>query len=288
VVAGKVVTLGVRGALSCLDAATGKVEWRKDDFSGSWPRFFTACSPLVVDGLCIVQLGGEEKGGIVAYDLATGDQKWKWTGDGTAYASPVLFTRDGTQEIVTETAKKIVGVGVTDGKLLWQTPFVAQRRAYNADTPVLENSTIIISGSGRGTKALKIEKQDQEQAAKELWSNKDNAVQFNSPIVKDGLVFGISDKDALFCIKADSGQTAWTTPLKGKQGYGSIVDAGSVLLALTPSSELIVFEPSAKEFKQLAKYKVSDKETYTYPVLAGNRIFIKDHDSVILWTIDKS
>src|SRR5205823_6408917 len=34
---GKVVTLGVRSTLSCLDAATGKVLWRKDDFKGTLP-----------------------------------------------------------------------------------------------------------------------------------------------------------------------------------------------------------------------------------------------------------
>jgi len=74
---GKVVTIGVGGILSCVDAATGKMLWRKDDFSGAWPRFFTASSPIVTGGLCIAQLGGESNGGIVAYDLATGDQKWK-------------------------------------------------------------------------------------------------------------------------------------------------------------------------------------------------------------------
>src|SRR5260370_26538104 len=45
---GKVVTLGVRGTLSCLDAASGKVVWRKDDFKGSLPQFFTSSSPIVV------------------------------------------------------------------------------------------------------------------------------------------------------------------------------------------------------------------------------------------------
>src|SRR5437870_1518110 len=73
---------------------------------------------------------------------------------------------------------------------------------------------------------------------------------------------------------------------RGGAGYGSIVDADSVLLALTPSSELIVFQPSDKEFKQLAKYKVASTPTYAYPVLSGNRIFIKDSDSVILWTVE--
>ena len=50
---GKVVTLGASGTLSCFDAASGKLLWRKDEIKGAWPRFFASCSPLVVDGLCI-------------------------------------------------------------------------------------------------------------------------------------------------------------------------------------------------------------------------------------------
>ena len=113
---GKVVTLGVGGVLSCVDAAKGQLLWRKDDFSGAWPRFYTASSPIVTDGLCIAQLGGESEGGIVAYELANGNQKWKWTGDGTAYASPVILTVGDTKMIVTLTAKKIVGIGVSGRK----------------------------------------------------------------------------------------------------------------------------------------------------------------------------
>src|SRR2546421_2831342 len=60
---GKVVTLGVRGVLSCLDAAEGKLLWRKDDFKGATPKFYTASSPLIVDGLCIAELGGGDNGG---------------------------------------------------------------------------------------------------------------------------------------------------------------------------------------------------------------------------------
>ena len=61
---GKVCTFGVGGVLSCLDAETGKVVWRKD--SKAKPRFYTASSPLIVDGKCIAFLGGEGKGEIVA------------------------------------------------------------------------------------------------------------------------------------------------------------------------------------------------------------------------------
>jgi hypothetical protein len=72
----------------------------------------------------------------------------------------------------------------------------------------------------------------------------------------------------------------------GGGGYGSIVNTGSVLLALTPSAQLIVFEATDKEFKQIASYKVSESQTHAYPIVSGNRIIIKDSDSVALWTVE--
>jgi outer membrane protein assembly factor BamB len=313
---GKVVTLGVRGTLSCYDAATGKKIWRKDDFSGNWPRFFTASSPIVVEGLCVAELGGPKSGGIVAYDLGTGDEKWKWTGDSPAYASPVAVTVDGTKFIVAETEHKVVAIGLAEGKLAWETPFAAQQMAYNAATPIVDGQTIIVSGVGRGTKAVKLEKQGDGLAGKDLWNNKE-AVQFNTPVIKDGMLYGLNQTNQFFCVNQENGQAAWTAPAPqaagggqgapsgggrpggqggrggrggrgggGRGGYGSIVDAGSVLLALTPSAQLVVVQPNGKEYKQLASYKVADSETYAYPVVADNRIFVQDRNSVTLWTIE--
>jgi outer membrane protein assembly factor BamB len=304
---GKVVTLGVQGALSCYDAATGKLLWRKDDFKGSVPRFFTSSSPIVMDGLCIAQLGGDNGGGIVAYDLATGEPKWKWTGDGAAYSSPVLMTVDGTKLIVAMTAAKMVTVGAADGKLAWETPFVAERGSYNAATPIVDGQTIIYTGGRRGTRAVKLEKQGDGLAAKELWSNPNASVQFNTPVLKDGFLYGVSQGNELFCVNAQNGETAWTVPVskaaggapmpkeKGKGGmrgggggggYGSVVDAGSVLLALTPASELIVLQPNGKAYTELARIKVANTQTYAYPVVSGTRIYIEDQNSVTLWTVE--
>jgi outer membrane protein assembly factor BamB len=291
---GKVVTLGVRGILSCLDAATGKVLWRKDDFK-SWPQFYTSSSPIVDGGLCIAQLGGGRGGGgVVAYNLTDGSEKWKWTGDGPAYASPSLLTLGDDKVLVAETAGNVVALSLTDGKLLWRTPFAPGGggfgRGYNAASPMVEGQTLFLNGSGRGVKALKVEKGGEGLAPKEVWSNMDNSTQYNTPVLKDGLVYGVSSSNVLFCIDAGTGKTTWKTDLpavdRRSQGYASVVDAGSVLFALNPSTQLVVFEPSGKEFKQVAKYKVGDAATYAYPIISGNRVFIKDRDSVILWTMD--
>ncbi len=140
---GKVVTLGVSGVVSCLDAASGKVLWQNKDFSGTLksgkvPQFYTLMSPLVTDGMAILQLGGNNNGAFIAFDLATGSQKWKWSGDGAAYGSPVIMTVDGTKVIVSQTSKRMVALGAADGKLLWSVPL---RPREWATTPLPRLST---------------------------------------------------------------------------------------------------------------------------------------------------
>jgi len=253
---GKVVTLGVGGVLSCLDAATGKLAWRRDPFPKIVPRFFTSMSPIIVDGTVIAYLGGQDNGAVIAYDLASGNEKWRWGAEGPDYGSPVLLTAAGTKQIVMPTERSIVGIGIADGKLLWQLPFPPQRRAYDGF------------------------------AVKKLWSNADLAVQFNTPVLKDGLLFGLSNSGNLFCINARTGQTAWTDATqRDRGGFTAILDAGSCLLALPSNSELIVFKPSSEQYTELAKIKVADTPTYAHPVIAGNRIYVKDQETLIMWTI---
>ena len=179
-----------------------------------------------------------------------------------------------------------MGIGVADGKLLWQLPFVPQRRAYNAATPIVDGQTVIYTGAARGAKAVKIEKEGGGFSATELWSNPDLAPQYNTPVLKDGLLFGFSDRGYLYCINAENGQTAWTDTTQRGRGFAAIVDAGSCLLALPSNSELVAFKPTAEQYEQLALIKVSDTSTYAHPIVAGKRIFVKDQNAVTMWIVE--
>ena len=287
---GKVCALGVGGVLSCLDANTGKVVWRKD--AKAWPQFYTSSSPIIVDGKCIAFLGGPGKGDLGAFDLASGEAKWQWTGDGPAYGSPIVVTVDGTKQLVTLAEKSVVGIGLADGKFLWQVPFVAKGMGgYNTSTPIVDGQTVIFSRQGTGTTALKIEKQGDGFATKELWQKKQSAGNYNTPVLKDSRLFGLTSSargsSYLFCMSAQTGDVLWTD--KTRRGEcGAVLDAGSVVLALTSDSSLVAFKPSDKEYMELAKYKVSDtpNSPWAYPVIAGNRVFVKDRDNLTLWTVE--
>jgi outer membrane protein assembly factor BamB len=281
---GKIVTLGVTGVLTCLDAASGKVLWRNQDFKGV-PKFYTASSPMIVDGMCVAQVGGADNGAIVALDLATGTEKWKWTGESPDYASPVLLTADGVKQIVALSNKSVVGISLADGKPLWQIPFAAQGMAYNAATPIVDGQTVIYAGQGRGAHAVKIEKQGDGFVVKELWSNPSLAVQFSNPVLKDGMVYAISDKGNLWCMDAQTGKTIWTDPAR-RGAYGPMLDLGSAIMTLTEKSELIAFKPGEKQYTELTSIKVADSPTYASPVVAGNAVYVKDQNALTMWTLE--
>ncbi len=282
----KILTLGASGILSCMDMTTGKLLWRKDPFPSVVPMFFTAMSPMIVNGLGIAYLGGVENGAIIAYDMKNGDEKWRWAEEGPHYGSPVLLKVADTEQIVTLTEKSIVGVDLSNGELLWKLPFLPQSRAYNAATPIVNGNNVIYTGAGRGTKAVKIEKQGEGFVASELWTNVDLAVQFSTPVLKQDLIYGYSNTGSLFCIDALTGQTAWTDTIKhDRGGFASILDVGPVIMALPSSSELIVMKPVKEEYSELAKIKVADLPTYASPIVAGNRIYIRDEKTISMWKI---
>ncbi len=194
---------------------------------------------------------------------------------------------DGVKQIVTLAEKNIVGVATADGKLLWQLPFAPANRAYNAATPIIDDQTVIYMGAGRGIRAVKVEKKGDSFTTTELWSNAEVAPQFNTPVLKDAFLYGLSDKGNLFCVDAKTGKTVWIDQTsRDRSGFTAMVGAGSCLMALPSSSELTVFKPNDKEYTELAKVKVSDTPIYAHPVVAGNRVFIKDQETVTMLTVD--
>ncbi|MEJ7607019.1 MAG: hypothetical protein WKF37_12330 [Bryobacteraceae bacterium] len=59
---------------------------------------------------------------------------------------------------------------------------------------------------------------------------------------------------------------------------------GELVLALTTNSELFVFRAGSKGLEQLRKYVVAGSPTWAHPALVGNRVLIKDKDSLALWS----
>jgi outer membrane protein assembly factor BamB len=282
---GKVCTLGVAGVVSCLDAASGKVVWRKD--TGTKPKFYTSTSPMIADGKCIVNVAG-----LTAYDLASGEAKWT-DGGSAPYGSPVLMTVDGVKQVVTPTgANTLKGLRLSDGKLLWQVSTGGSGYQGNYSTPLVDGPMVYYSvtggrgGGGGRFLALKVEKKGDAFTTSEVWQKSFSAAGYHTPLLRDDLIFGVGSDRTFFCVDARTGAQLWKD--KTKRGEcGSILDAGPVLLALSSDSNLVVFRPSRTGYMAVARYKVSDSETWGVPIVTGNRIYVRDKAGTLTtWVIE--
>lgn len=282
---GRVVTFGVGGVLTCLEAATGRLVWRHAELATEVPRFFTAMSPLVVDGLCVVHLGGKDAGLAVALELADGKVKWQWRGEGPSYASPALMTVSGASHVLLQTEASLCGLSLREGKLLWRTPTEPRSGYWNSVTPVAIGNVVFYSGQGTGTRAVRIEADGGEFVAREVWHNPSLGTVYNTPVLKDGLLYGLSDRGRMFCLDQATGATLWVSTNRFSN-FGAIVDAGPVLMALPEKSGLVCFKPGREGFEEVARHAVADTSVYAFPVLAGRRVFVRDARHVTLWRLE--
>jgi outer membrane protein assembly factor BamB len=278
VAAGRVYALGITGVLSCFDGRTGKLLWRKE--TDKHPIFGASTSPLVADGLCIVHMGGigTGKGGLTAYDAATGEETWCFQDfSSPAYGSPILADLGGQRQVVTFTAWNLIGVSAATGKLLWKVParFDGLERCI---TPVLYKDLIIFAAYKEPLRAIRLEKTAAGLEARDVWQADEPTLYMSTPVLHGKLLVGMSDQKFghYFGLDTETGKLLWQTG--GRQGHNaSILRVDDAFLLLNTQGQLTIAKSNAAAFEPIVQYQVSELQTWAHPVFLGDRILIKDH-----------
>ena len=167
--------------------------WRASQASGPFerlnarPQNHTVCSDFLGSNGArfFYRVSGVSGGNEVstsAVELASGEPQWQWDGDGPASSSPGVMTVGGKKQLVTSTAKNLVGLDLAKGKPLWQVPFEATQG--NNTTPVVDGSRVIYTGQGKGLFAGEIESQGEGYTATPLWTNKQVGARFTTPVLR--------------------------------------------------------------------------------------------------------
>jgi len=284
---GRIYTFGITGVLSCVDAANGQLKWRKEfanEFKQSSPAFGTAASPIFDNGVVIIHVGGQDNGALTAFDAQTGAVKWKWTGDGPAYSSPVIGEFAQTRQLITQSQKYVISVSPATGELLWKIPFTT---AYdqNAITPVIAGDLVVISGLDKGVTAYRPAKRNGVWSADQVWQNMNVALYMSSPVINAGRLYGFSHKNKgqYFCLDIANGKVLWMSD--GRQGENaSMLLAKGMILSLTNEAELTEFPATDKMPSEFKKVRVADSPTWAHPAFSGKEVLVKDKTALALWS----
>jgi outer membrane protein assembly factor BamB len=281
--AGKLCTFGIAGVVSCHEAASGRLLWRKD-FKGRVstpaPAFGTAQSPLVHAGLLYVHVGNDVTGALLALDLASGRERWAWQGDGPGYASPLLVELGGTRQLVTFSHHALVSFDPERGTLLWKLPF---KTPYdqNAVTPLVAAGRLVYSGLEQGLRAAEPVRAGAHLRLEPRWENRDVGLYMSSPVLVGGRLFGFSHRNRgeFFGLDANDGRLLWRSP--GRQAdNASLIAAGGLILATTTEGTLVIWRADAPGWAPLATYTVTDSPLWAHPALADRLLLVKDLDTL--------
>jgi outer membrane protein assembly factor BamB len=283
----RLYSIGMTGTVTAWDAASGKPVWRKPGDPRNVPATTThAFSPVVEGGNVIFHLGGDNNGALTAFDLVSGAEKWKWTGDGPGYGSPVITEVAGVRQLVTITQGKVVGIEASTGELLWERPLAGPAK-INSMTPVVRGGTVIVSGSGSPLVAFTIGRTGTQWNTETTWENTDLRVSYSDLVIAGDALIGLSQRNSGQYVGVDltSGKTLWTS--EPRQGAKSALQrAGNLIFILEADGELVVALESRTAFDVVKRYQVADQETWSQPAISGNRIFVKDVSTLALWTLD--
>ncbi len=283
---GRVFVFGANGNLHALDFATGKPLWSVDaqtDY-GSDPGFFGfACSPLVEGKALLVNIGGKNGAGIVAFDTATGKPLWKAHDEEASYSSPIAATIGGQRHAFFFARHKLVSLDPANGKVRFAFPWGPKMQAsVSAAVPVVSGDLVFISaGYGAGAAALRVKASGVET----LWSGEDQlTAQYVTPVLRDGLLYGFEGrvdtgpKPELRCVELATGKVRWTTD---RVVHGGIILTGGDLLITSDSGELVRVAADPKAFVEKGRAQILGREGRAQPALANGLLLARDKGKLV-------
>ena len=274
---GRLYALGGNGELRCLNASDGSLVWRRDIIKeNSAPMLEYGCSgsPLVVDDLVIVLPGASGGKSVVACDRLTGVTRWSVLDDRQAYVSPALIAPGGERQLLVVAAKRTLGLGLTDGRVLWEFVWGEPMMGRNVAQPVLwqANRILLSAGYDVGSVAFELKRSGSEWQAIELWRNKFLKNKFTSSVLHDGQLYGL-DEDILVCLDAATGERRWKD---GRYGYGQVLLASGHLIILCGNGDLALVKAAPERHTEIARLPAIKGKTWNHPALAGGRLLVRN------------
>jgi len=303
------------GHLFCFDAAKGNVLWSKNlkvEYKIRMPLWGIAASPLVENGLVIIQIGGKDNACLVALDKVSGEEKWRALGDRASYSAPIIIEQAGKRVLVCWTGDNVVGLDPVTGNLYWRYPSAQSRMVHNIATPVFQNNYLFVSSFFDGSLLLKVNPAGQRPvqsgadyvrlAVEKVWRRKGRNERntdslhccISTPVLQGDYIYGVDSYGELRCLDRDTGDRIWESlDAVPKDRWSNIhmVRHEDKIWMFNERGELIISKLSPEGFHEISRAKLIEPTKgqlnqrggvcWTHPAFAYKHIYIRNDEELV-------
>jgi outer membrane protein assembly factor BamB len=238
-------------------------------------------SPIIHDGLVILQCDLSKDSFIAAYSLEDGAQVWSTPRDEIpSWCSPIIWRNSHRTELVTNASQYARAYDPATGKELWR---LAKKSEIAVPMPVVWRDMVYISSGNRpiqpiiairaGAKGDISLEPNEDKNAHIAWSRMRGGPYMTTPIVYGDYLYVCSNAGVLTCYRADTGKELYKERLGGESYTSSPVAADGRLYFTSEQGEVRVVK-AGSEFELLAVNEVGDVCMAT-PAISGGTLLVR-------------
>jgi outer membrane protein assembly factor BamB len=222
----------------------------------------------------IVHAGGEGDKGTLAFDVETGELSWAAAAGDHSYSSPQLSAIADEDFVLMLTNS---GLNLLDPQTGAERLFYEWRyQGYRILQPqVVDGDSILLpTGSGVGTRRIRISNSDGGLSVEELWTSRHLKPDFNDFVVHRDHGYGF-DGAIFTCVDLATGKRTWKGGRYGKGQVLLLADSGLLLVA-SERGDVVLLKADPSGHQELAKFRALEGKTWNHPVVIGDRLYIRN------------
>jgi len=268
--------LSASGRFVAVDADNGHEKWSVDlkkEFTSKPPYYGYATSPTVVDGVVVLEVGGE-KSAVAGFDPLTGKRLWSFGEDGVSYQSPTVVDMQGVgSAVIAATDKTLIAITPRNGHELWSYEHGGEGAQGSATmTPVAAGGhRFFLASKDNESTVVELTPGDGKVESKTLWSNRSIRKSYTVPVYYDGHIYGVSTR-FLTCVDAETGKADWRSRQPG-DGFLALVDGHLVIT--TKEGGLYIARATPKGYEERAGMSIGNDLIWAPPAFDGRSIYVR-------------
>ena len=277
---GRLFTLGAMGDLRCFNPRDGRVIWERHflkEFTEEPPVWGYAAHPLLDGDRLICTVGGSNSA-VVAFQKDTGRELWRaLSAREIGYAPPVIYTVNGTRQLIIWHPDGVVALVPETGKVLWTHPYPVgskpQRPEVTIAMPRLAGTRLFLTSFYHGALLLDIGGAEPTVTWNRFSKRKSEFEEglhttMCTPVIREGNIYGVCGFGELRCLDLVTGDRRWESfaVTEGKKSLFSqvfLIEQGDRCWMWNDQGELILARLRPQGLEEISRAKLLETSEHT-------------------------